>query len=38
MEVSTLLAVEFEGGFWIFGKFGNPYVTFLWDMMTYPDA
>jgi hypothetical protein len=33
----TLLVPEFGSGFWMLGKFVAPFVTVMWDVMTYPD-
>jgi hypothetical protein len=33
----TLLVPEFGGGFLMFGEFVDPFLTVMWDVMTYPD-
>jgi len=33
----TLLVPEFGGVFWMLGKFVDPCVTVMWDVMTYLD-
>jgi len=33
----TLLLPEFGVGFWMLGKFVDPCVTVMWDVMSYPD-
>jgi len=32
-----LLVPEFGGDFWMLGKFVDPCVTVMWDVMIYPD-